>query len=354
MKTKLVYAFACLPLLLSLPALAGDTPEIITVIYLNDGRVIECDMGWIEQDLLKYKKYGGILSLQLNTVDIQKTFEVSAKREKDWITEKASLKDRYDLKKSPRSSASQIDSRKDSCDVPIWIDATTCEFCEITLADLSVRFKTGRLACWEVAFSITNNAPCRMRVTVDLGGYDSHGYLVERKSVSVNLMGGETRSRNLTIRHKQTAHHYRIVKWEPFQLSRELTEGHEGFLRVTNMGYLYDLRHAESLTEDTIRFGDIDVCLTEVKDIKTLYHVEHVLDLAVRNNGPTANITVQVDAFDIRGRQLNIGTTINHFGLRKGGMNQVRDTIKISNNLSYIIDKFKVTTVFVKYIPTSG
>lgn len=60
---------------------AKEYPKTITVIYLKDGTVIDCDMGWIEGDTLHYRKYGGTISMPLKTVDIERTYKKSIEKE---------------------------------------------------------------------------------------------------------------------------------------------------------------------------------------------------------------------------------------------------------------------------------
>ena len=46
-------------------SIAESNSETIKLIYLKDGQVIKCDMGWIDGDTLYYQKYGGTLGIPL-------------------------------------------------------------------------------------------------------------------------------------------------------------------------------------------------------------------------------------------------------------------------------------------------
>ncbi len=56
-------------------SIAQEASATINRIYLKDGTVIECDMGWIEGDTLYYQKYGGTIGISLKTVDIDRTYK---------------------------------------------------------------------------------------------------------------------------------------------------------------------------------------------------------------------------------------------------------------------------------------
>ena len=55
---------------------AAENPSgKIKTIYLKDGSVIECDMGWVDGDTLYYRKYGGTIGIPLDRVDIEKSYK---------------------------------------------------------------------------------------------------------------------------------------------------------------------------------------------------------------------------------------------------------------------------------------
>lgn len=54
-------------------SLAEEAAGPISTIYLKDGTVINCEMGWIERDTFFYQKYGGIIGIPSKKVDIEKT-----------------------------------------------------------------------------------------------------------------------------------------------------------------------------------------------------------------------------------------------------------------------------------------
>jgi hypothetical protein len=62
-----------------------NNPDNLTVIYLKNGRQIECDMGWVEGEKIVYRKFGGNLALPLREIDLDKTFAKSVEREKEKI-----------------------------------------------------------------------------------------------------------------------------------------------------------------------------------------------------------------------------------------------------------------------------
>lgn len=66
-------------------------PESLTLIYFKDGRSMECEMGWIEGDTLRCRKYSGTISFPLENVDIEKTCQKSIETErKKVVTESTS------------------------------------------------------------------------------------------------------------------------------------------------------------------------------------------------------------------------------------------------------------------------
>lgn len=74
----LVILFLCLSM--SMPSIsfsAEEAPDIVTRIVSNDGKVIKCDMGWIEGDTFMYRKFGGTMGLPVKRVNLDKTFKKS-------------------------------------------------------------------------------------------------------------------------------------------------------------------------------------------------------------------------------------------------------------------------------------
>ncbi len=82
MKRTIITAMACILLSFSMIGFAKEYPDTINTIYLKDGQVIECDMGWIDKDTLYYRKYGGTIGIPLKKIDIDKTFKKSIEKEK--------------------------------------------------------------------------------------------------------------------------------------------------------------------------------------------------------------------------------------------------------------------------------
>ena len=81
MKKTIITAIACILLSFSMIGFAKEYPETINTIYLKDGIIIKCDMGWVDGDTLYYRKYGGTIGIPLKRVDIDKTYERSKERE---------------------------------------------------------------------------------------------------------------------------------------------------------------------------------------------------------------------------------------------------------------------------------
>lgn len=71
-----VLAFAAIASI-SVPAFAQQSPDSVTVIYMKDGSVTRCELGWIEGDELKCRKYGGVITFRLDNIDKDRTFKES-------------------------------------------------------------------------------------------------------------------------------------------------------------------------------------------------------------------------------------------------------------------------------------
>jgi len=63
--------------------LVGCTPEIafsedvfapVRKVYINDGKMIECQMGWLDGARMICRKFGGNMTLPLQSVNFEKTF----------------------------------------------------------------------------------------------------------------------------------------------------------------------------------------------------------------------------------------------------------------------------------------
>jgi hypothetical protein len=67
----LVFVFAA-----SIPAIAfsEDVFAPVKKVYMNDGKTIECQMGWLDGARMICRKFGGNMTLPLQSVDFEKTF----------------------------------------------------------------------------------------------------------------------------------------------------------------------------------------------------------------------------------------------------------------------------------------
>ena len=74
--------------------LAGSIPSIclsedvfapVRKIYMNDGKLIECQMGWLDGDRMICRKFGGNVTLPLVSVDFEKTFPKYKKTEGETV-----------------------------------------------------------------------------------------------------------------------------------------------------------------------------------------------------------------------------------------------------------------------------
>jgi len=82
MKKTIIAAIAFSLLYFSIIGFAKEHPETITVIYLKDGQIIKCDMGWEDGDTLYYRKYDGTIGILLKRVDINRTYNKAIEKEK--------------------------------------------------------------------------------------------------------------------------------------------------------------------------------------------------------------------------------------------------------------------------------
>jgi hypothetical protein len=60
----------------SIPATAfgEDVLAPVKKVYMNDGRIIECQMGWLDGARMICRKFGGNMTLPLQSVNFEKTF----------------------------------------------------------------------------------------------------------------------------------------------------------------------------------------------------------------------------------------------------------------------------------------
>lgn len=60
----------------SIPATAfgEDVFAPVKKVYLNDGKVIECQMGWVDGNKMICRKFGGNMTLPLQSINFEKTF----------------------------------------------------------------------------------------------------------------------------------------------------------------------------------------------------------------------------------------------------------------------------------------
>jgi hypothetical protein len=56
------------------PALSEDVFAPVKKVYMNDGKIIECQMGWLDGARMICRKFGGNVTLPLQSVDFGKTF----------------------------------------------------------------------------------------------------------------------------------------------------------------------------------------------------------------------------------------------------------------------------------------
>jgi hypothetical protein len=56
------------------PALSEDVFAPVKKVYMNDGKIIECQMGWLDGARMICRKFGGNVTLPLQSVDFEKTF----------------------------------------------------------------------------------------------------------------------------------------------------------------------------------------------------------------------------------------------------------------------------------------
>ena len=55
-------------------ALSEDVFAPVKIVYMNDGKMIECQMGWLDGARMICRKFGGNMTLPLQSVDFEKTF----------------------------------------------------------------------------------------------------------------------------------------------------------------------------------------------------------------------------------------------------------------------------------------
>jgi hypothetical protein len=73
---KICFLVLVVGLVGSLPAtvLGDDVFAPVKKVYMNDGKVIECQMGWLDGAKMICRKFGGNVTLPLQSVNFEKTF----------------------------------------------------------------------------------------------------------------------------------------------------------------------------------------------------------------------------------------------------------------------------------------
>jgi len=73
---KLYFLILAFVLMGSVPAIAfsEDVFAPVRKVYMNDGKVIECQMGWLDGARMICRKFGGNMTLPLQSVNFEKTF----------------------------------------------------------------------------------------------------------------------------------------------------------------------------------------------------------------------------------------------------------------------------------------
>jgi ribosomal protein L12E/L44/L45/RPP1/RPP2 len=67
------------------PAFSEEVFAPVKKVYMNDGKVIECQMGWLDGAKMVCRKFGGNVTLQLHSVDFEKTFPKYKKAEGETV-----------------------------------------------------------------------------------------------------------------------------------------------------------------------------------------------------------------------------------------------------------------------------
>ena len=80
-KILVIILFLIFGVVMTTVSIAEESPDTINTIYLKDGPVIDCDIGWIEGDMFYYRKHGGTIGIPFKTVDIDRTYKEAKEKE---------------------------------------------------------------------------------------------------------------------------------------------------------------------------------------------------------------------------------------------------------------------------------
>ena len=107
---KTLWAFLLLLLIMASTALslAEEVAGPISTIYLKDGTVIDCEMGWIEGEIFYYRKYGGTIGMSLKTVDVGRTYKKHKEKEEEAKKNISSSKPNENLREVQQVPYSEI------------------------------------------------------------------------------------------------------------------------------------------------------------------------------------------------------------------------------------------------------
>ena len=103
---------------------AEEAPDFVTKVVLKDGKVINCDMGWIDGDTFMYRKYGGTMGMPLMKVDLDKTFKRSKEAKTETSYNGSKMSDFGDIVVSGWDVYGQVIPRGRSKRYKIFISAT--------------------------------------------------------------------------------------------------------------------------------------------------------------------------------------------------------------------------------------
>lgn len=172
MKRIIITAMACILLSFSVIGFAKEYPETITTIYLKDGTIIKCDMGWVDGDILYYRKYGGTIGISLNRIDIGKSFKKSIQQEEKWKTKEAERKARLHTNDRGEDIIYLKDAR-------VFTDGSM-RFGDIDVS-LNIsgpsRGRTGSYVVYKITYTITNHGP-DANIQLWIAPFDSHGHII--------------------------------------------------------------------------------------------------------------------------------------------------------------------------------
>lgn len=121
-----------------------EAADILKTIYLKDGQVIKCSMGWRDGDTFYYRKYGGTIGIPIERVDIDRTYN-KFHEEQQQIKEKErqSIVQESDIKyKSKDVLISNFKVVRRSREKKAW----------------KIHLKAGKIPYYEVSFCVTNLA----------------------------------------------------------------------------------------------------------------------------------------------------------------------------------------------------